>query len=123
MSVKVPALRKHEIDPWLQQSEIMTGTIQQVCKDCIMANLPLSLPATAINDISTLQALLHAALESNMHQHHLIQGLLYRVDINEKQLRAILTTSEINIAQLSLLIIWRAAQKVIIRKHWHDIQI
>lgn len=104
---------KFSIQPYLTDILILNETVKQIQKDFAFFVLPIVFSGTKISAYEELFNQVHPHIKKLMDEdYQKFLSLLYRIDINEKELLGEKGTAE----HITELIIKRCLQKVVLRK-------
>lgn len=112
---KPPALISTDLQPWFFKREMVLACVKQVQKDLGMFNIVLHFSGQVETAYEELFHQLQPEIERLLCQNSMLPQILYRVDVEEEQVKKVMQKDEPFSFALTRLILWRELQKVVTR--------
>lgn len=115
MNPILPTLTHDALKPWFDKPALINDCVAQVQKDLGSYGIEIRYSGNHLNAYEELFLQLQPQLEKLLHSGTKLIAILYRVDINEKEVRKAADNQEDMSHALARLILWRELQKVVTR--------
>lgn len=115
MNITPPQLTLESLKPWFDKPAMIHECVAQVQKDLGSYGIEIHYSGNHLNAYEEIFAQLQPQIEKLIHNGTRLIAILYRVDINENEVRKAADQHEDMSHVLCRLILWRELQKVVTR--------
>jgi hypothetical protein len=110
-----PSLTLTDLQPWFNKSDMIKACAEQTIKDLGLYGIKLHFSGNTSEAYQELFQQIKPAISERLQSGQSLQEILYRVDVNEKQVQAFMNSDNDIASGLTTLILWRELQKVVTR--------